>query len=62
MTVAEPVPDTKTTHISEHNLNAGANVLCKYQSDWKELHKIAEENASHAQVIIIILILDLLAY
>lgn len=49
LTVAEPVPDTKTSQISERNLNAGANVLCKYQSDWKELHKIAEENASHAQ-------------
>lgn len=49
LTVAEPVPDTKTVQVSERNINAGANILCKYQTDWKELHKIAEENASHAQ-------------
>lgn len=50
LTVAEPIPDIKTAQISERNWNAGANILYKYQSDWKELHKIAEENVSHAKV------------
>jgi hypothetical protein len=32
------------------NYNAGADVLHKYQSQWSELHKLAEENAVKAQV------------
>jgi hypothetical protein len=32
------------------NYNAGAHVLHKYQSQWSELHKLAEENAVKAQV------------
>jgi len=32
------------------NYNAGADVLHKYQSQWSELHKLAEENAIKAQV------------
>lgn len=31
------------------NYNAGAHVLHKYQSQWSELHKLAEENAVKAQ-------------
>jgi hypothetical protein len=33
------------------NYNAGADVLHKYQSQWRELHKLTEENAVKAQVI-----------
>jgi hypothetical protein len=35
---------------SEVNYNAGADVLHKYQLQWSELHKLAEENAAKAQV------------
>jgi hypothetical protein len=34
------------------NYNAGADMLYKYQSQWSELHKLTEENAIKAEVII----------
>jgi hypothetical protein len=32
------------------NYNAGADLLHKYQTQWSELHELAEENAHKAQV------------
>jgi hypothetical protein len=34
------------------NYNAGADILHKYQSEWSELHKLTEENAIKAEVIV----------
>jgi hypothetical protein len=41
---------TKTLSGRKVNLNAGAELLEKYQTDWKELHEISEENAKKAEV------------
>jgi hypothetical protein len=51
LTVSEP-SSRKTKALSGRtvNLNAGAELLEKYQTDWKELHQISEENAKKAEV------------
>lgn len=41
---------TKTLSGRKVNLNAGAELLEKYQTDWNELHEISEENAKKAEV------------
>jgi hypothetical protein len=52
LTVSDPVsrkPKSSSTD-RKINLNAGAELLDKYQADWKELHEIAESNAKIADV------------
>lgn len=42
-----------TSDVPEKNpvdLNAGADLLHKYQTEWQEMHKAAEDNANEAQV------------
>uniref|UniRef100_A0A1B6KQZ3 Dysbindin n=1 Tax=Graphocephala atropunctata TaxID=36148 RepID=A0A1B6KQZ3_9HEMI len=43
----EPSPDSTRKHPVD--LNAGADLLHKYQTEWQELHQLAEENALAAQ-------------
>jgi hypothetical protein len=50
LSVVDP-PRRSQINSSVVNYNAGADVLHKYQSQWSELHKLAEENAVKAQVI-----------
>jgi len=51
LTVSEPVSrKSKTLPGRKVNLNAGAELLEKYQTEWKELHIISEENAKNAEV------------
>lgn len=47
------VSDSSQVSLSEKNpvdLNAGADLLHKYQTEWQEMHKMAEDNANEAQV------------
>ncbi|KAG8243562.1 Dysbindin [Homalodisca vitripennis] len=45
------VADTSSDSARKHpvDLNAGADLLHKYQTEWQELHQLAEENAVAAQ-------------
>lgn len=48
--MAEPVPQNSPR---KHpvDLNAGADLLHKYQTQWEEMHIQAEDNAAAAQVV-----------
>jgi len=48
LSVADPPRRVQVNN--DVNYNAGADVLHKYQSQWSELHNLAEENAIKAQV------------
>ncbi|XP_069676368.1 dysbindin-like [Periplaneta americana] len=48
LSVADP-PRRTQVDSSTVNYNAGADILHKYQTQWSELHKLAEENALRAQ-------------
>lgn len=50
LSIVDP-PRRSQINTSVVNYNAGADVLHKYQSQWSEMHKLAEENAVKAQVI-----------
>ena len=43
---SRPIPIHDTV-----NLNAGAELLLKYQTEWHDGHQLAEENAAKAQVL-----------
>ncbi|XP_059478146.1 dysbindin protein homolog [Neocloeon triangulifer] len=52
LTVSEvPRKSKSSPSRNKINLNAGAELLDKYQTDWKELHEISEENAKNAEVV-----------
>ncbi|KAF4528195.1 hypothetical protein B566_EDAN014020 [Ephemera danica] len=48
LTVTEP-PSRRVKNAQTVNFNAGAELLHKYQTEWQELHQIAEENAKKAE-------------
>ncbi|XP_021914071.1 dysbindin-like isoform X2 [Zootermopsis nevadensis] len=48
LSIVDP-PRRSQINTSVVNYNAGADVLHKYQSQWSEMHKLAEENAVKAQ-------------